>query len=127
MMCSPQELGLPEQIEGLLVLPENAPVGQPFAQFLGRSGSDVVYDLEITPNRPDWNSVIGIAREISALTGNPLRLPDVTLPAEQISAEPIDSQVAVRIDDAQMCPRYTARLVRGVKIGPQPGLDAPVD
>ena len=72
MMCSPQELGLPDQVEGLLILREDAQVGQPFSEYLGRTGSDVVYDLEITPNRPDLNSVIGIAREISAVTGNPL-------------------------------------------------------
>jgi phenylalanyl-tRNA synthetase beta chain len=76
MMCSPQELGLPDQVDGLLILREDAQVGQPFAEYLGRSGSDVVYDLEITPNRPDLNSVIGIAREIAALTGNALKIPD---------------------------------------------------
>src|SRR6267154_499673 len=53
MMCSPQELGLPDQVEGLLILKEDAEVGQPFAEYLGRAGSDVVHDLEITPNRPD--------------------------------------------------------------------------
>src|SRR5215469_2072816 len=77
MMCSPQELGLAEQADGLLILREDARVGQPFAEYLGRSGSDVVYDLEITPNRPDLNSAIGIAREIAAITGNALRLPEV--------------------------------------------------
>ena len=56
---------------------EDAKVGQPFAEYLGRAAGDVVYDLEITPNRPDLNSVIGIAREISAVTGNPLKIPDV--------------------------------------------------
>src|SRR4029079_10267653 len=68
MMCSPQELGLPDQVDGLLILCPDAKVGQPFAEYLGRSAGDVVYDLEVTPNRPDWNSVIGIAREIAALT-----------------------------------------------------------
>src|SRR6266436_7929627 len=77
MMCSPQELGLHDQLEGLLILREDARVGQPFAEYLGRAAGDVVYDLEITPNRPDLNSVVGIAREISAATGNPLRLPIV--------------------------------------------------
>src|SRR5436309_5406097 len=77
MMCSPQELGLPDQVDGLLILREDAKAGQPFAEYLGRAGSDVVYDLEITPNRPDLNSVIGIAREIAAVTGNPLRIPEV--------------------------------------------------
>ncbi|HTI99188.1 MAG TPA: phenylalanine--tRNA ligase subunit beta, partial [Dongiaceae bacterium] len=71
MMCSPQELGLPDDVDGLLILRPDAPVGQPFAEYLGRSGGDVVYDLEVTPNRPDLNSVIGIAREIAAITGNP--------------------------------------------------------
>src|SRR5882672_2209971 len=77
MMCSPQELGLPDQVDGLLILREDATVGQPFAQYLGRASADVVYDLEVTPNRPDLNSVIGLAREISAFTGNPLRLPRI--------------------------------------------------
>src|SRR5258708_23298786 len=76
MMCSPQELGLPDPVDGLLILREDARVGQAFAEYLGRAGGDVVYDLEITPNRPDLNSVIGIAREVSAVSGNPLWLPE---------------------------------------------------
>ena len=59
MMCSPQELGLPDQVDGLLILREDAKVGQPFGEFLGASETDFVYDLEVTPNRPDLNSVIG--------------------------------------------------------------------
>ena len=117
MMCSPQELGLPDPVEGLLILSPDAIVGQPFAEYLGRAGSDVVYDLEITPNRPDLNSMIGIAREISAVTGNALRLPEVTLRESGPAAETL---VAVRIDDPELCPRYTARVVRGVKVGPSP-------
>src|SRR5512136_2501232 len=79
MMCSPQELGLGDEVQGLLILREDAKVGQPFTEYLGRTGSDVVYDLEITPNRPDLNSVIGIAREISAITGSPVKLPQIRL------------------------------------------------
>jgi phenylalanyl-tRNA synthetase beta chain len=127
MMCSPQELGLPDKVDGLLILPADAPVGKPFAEYLGRSGGDVVYDLEITPNRPDWNSFIGIAREIAALTGNALKVPDVKvgqasrLPgAGETPALPCNNLVAVRIEDAELCPRYTARVVKGVKIGPSP-------
>jgi phenylalanyl-tRNA synthetase beta chain len=77
MLCSHEELGLdPEAIghkkeDGLLILREDAKVGQPFGEYLGRSSGDVVFDLEVTPNRPDLNSVIGIAREIAAITGNP--------------------------------------------------------
>lgn len=117
MMCSPQELGLPDEVDGLLILREDARVGQPFAEYLGRSGSDVIYDLEVTPNRPDLNSVIGIAREIAALTGNPLNVPAVGSPKSDVKTE---SLVAVRIEDAALCPRYTARVVKGVKVGPSP-------
>src|SRR5687767_5653997 len=117
MLCSAKELRLAEDAEGLLILPSDAQVGQPFAQHLGRASGDVVYDLEITPNRPDLNSVIGIAREISALTGNPLRLPKIeekTAPAETASL------VRVEIREPELCPRYVARIVRGVKVGPSP-------
>ncbi|HZQ46410.1 MAG TPA: phenylalanine--tRNA ligase subunit beta, partial [Verrucomicrobiae bacterium] len=117
MMCSPQELGLPDQVDGLLILPADAKVGQPFAEYLGRAAGDVVYDLEITPNRPDLNSVMGIAREISAVTGNPLKIPEVSA---QKPEGKIEELVAVRIEDSELCPRYTARAVRGVKVGPSP-------
>jgi phenylalanyl-tRNA synthetase beta chain len=117
MLCSPKELGLAEDAEGLLILPAEAKVGQPFAEHLGRASGDVVYDLEITPNRPDLNSVVGIAREISAITGNPLKLPDIKLTEGR---EPVTKWVAVRIEDPELCGRYTARVVRGVKIGPSP-------
>jgi phenylalanyl-tRNA synthetase beta chain len=117
MMCSAKELGLSEDAEGLLILPSDARVGVGLAEHLGRAAGDVIYDLEITPNRPDLNSIIGIAREISAATGNPLRIPEVRL---EESSERVEQHVAVRIDDSEACPRYTARLVRGVKIGPSP-------
>lgn len=122
MMCSPQELGLPDQIDGLFILRGDAKVGQPFAEYLGRSGSDVVYDLEITPNRPDLNSLIGIAREIAALTGNPLRLPDVSRTAAPSAGSPgsIADLISVRLDDPELCPRYTARVIRGVQIAASP-------
>jgi phenylalanyl-tRNA synthetase beta chain len=125
MMCSPQELGLPDKVDGLLILPPDAKIGQPFAEYLGRTGGDVVFDLEITPNRSDWNSVIGIAREIAAVTGNKLKMPvcsgAVSAPTavtdRRYSAADL---VSVRLDDPDLCPRYTARVVKGVKIGPSP-------
>ncbi|MHB9005585.1 MAG: phenylalanine--tRNA ligase subunit beta [Limisphaerales bacterium] len=117
MMCSPKELGLAEDASGLLILPADATVGQPFAEHLGRAGTDVVYDLEVTPNRPDLNSLIGIAREISAVTGNPLRLPEIEVSEAD---EKVADLVVVRLDDAELCPRYTARVVRGVRVGPSP-------
>ncbi|HUB86747.1 MAG TPA: phenylalanine--tRNA ligase subunit beta, partial [Verrucomicrobiae bacterium] len=117
MMCSPQELGLPDKVDGLLILPADAPVGKPFGEYLGRSGSDVVYDLEVTPNRPDLNSVIGIAREIAAVTGNPLKIPEIKISE---SKEKAGDYVSVKIEDAELCPRYTVRVIKGVKIGPSP-------
>src|SRR5208282_4432577 len=136
MMCSPQELGLPDKVDGLLILPPDTKIGQTFAEYLGRTGGDVVYDLEITPNRPDWNSVIGIAREIAAVTGNKLKIPDVTVgQASRLSQTsnaisksesgkmpdpPCEELVSIRIEDAELCPRYTARVIKGVKIGPSP-------
>lgn len=117
MMCSPQELGLPDKVDGLLILPAEARIGQPFAEYLGRSGSDVVFDLEVTPNRPDLNSVIGIAREIAAVAATSLKIPDAKI---KESGANVRDLVSVRIDDAELCPRYTARVIKGVKIGPSP-------
>ncbi len=119
MMCSPQELGLPDPTDGLLILRPDAKVGQPFAEYMGCAGGDVVLDLEITPNRPDLNSVIGIAREIAAQTGKPLRLPEITL-AEAAGTPPVQEQVAVELQAPELCARYTARLLRGLRIGPSP-------
>ncbi|MDR3455910.1 MAG: phenylalanine--tRNA ligase subunit beta [Verrucomicrobiae bacterium] len=124
MMCSHEELGLdPEAIghkkeDGLLILREDAKVGQPFAEYLGRSGSDVVYDLEVTPNRPDLNSVIGIAREVAAITGNELKIPIIQF--LNTESEPINGLVSVQNDEPELCPRYTARIIRKVKVGPSP-------
>ncbi len=126
MMCSPQELGLAEESDGLLILREDAPVGQPFATYLGRSGSDVVYDLEVTPNRPDLNSVIGIAREIAALTGHPLKVAEPSVAVGSLSTagaaagSTVDHFVSVRVEEPELCPRYTARVITGVKVGPSP-------
>jgi phenylalanyl-tRNA synthetase beta chain len=121
MMCSPKELGLAEDAQGLLILREDAQVGQPFAEYLGRSGSDVVYDLEVTPNRPDLNSVIGIAREIAAVTGHALRVPEVHLGAAPATpSQAAADWVAVKLYEPELCPRYVARVVKGVKVGPSP-------
>src|SRR6478609_7594958 len=123
MLCSHEELGLdPEAIghkkeDGLLILREDAKAGQPFGEYLGRSSGDVVFDLEVTPNRPDLNSVIGIAREIAAITGNALKLPAINL---SVTGGKTAELVSVRLDDAENCPRYTARVIKGVKVGPSP-------
>ncbi len=113
MVCSEKELGISENHEGILVLPSEAPVGAPLSAYLG----DVVLDVDITPNRPDCLSVIGIAREIAALTGESLRLPDVHY---QETDKSIDSLASVDIVNPDLCPRYCASLVTGIKIASSP-------
>lgn len=121
MMCSGKELGANEDSAGLWILPESAEVGAPLARFLGLSEeTDVVYDLEVTPNRPDLNSVIGIAREISALNGSLLEMPALDADAEYHTHAPTSEKISLRVEDKDLCPRYTARYIEGVKIGPSP-------
>ena len=125
MMCSADELGLdPSQLglkreDGLLILRPDATVGQAFGEYLGSGRRDVVYDLEVTPNRPDLNSLIGIAREVSAVSGNPLRLPEV-VPGDAGEGAAAEEGVSVRLEAPDLGPRYTARILRGVRVGPSP-------
>ncbi|MCJ7669432.1 MAG: phenylalanine--tRNA ligase subunit beta [Dehalococcoidia bacterium] len=113
MVCSEKELGISDSHEGILVLPPEAPIGAPLGAYLG----DVIFDLDVTPNRPDCLSVIGIAREIAALTGEPLRLPEIHY---EETEESIDSFASVDIVDPDLCPRYCASLIIGIKIAPSP-------
>jgi phenylalanyl-tRNA synthetase beta chain len=113
MVCSEKELGISENHEGIWVLSPEAPIGTPLGAYLG----DVILEIDVTPNRPDCLSVIGIAREIAALTGEPLRLPEIHYVETKKTA---DSLASVNIADPDMCPRYCASLVTGVKIGPSP-------
>ena len=113
MVCSEKELGLSDYHEGILVLPEDAPVGTPLAEYLG----DAVLDLDITPNRPDCLSVLGIAREVAALTGQSVREPPLEY-AEH--GRPARERVKIEIADRDLCPRYCATLIDGVHIGPSP-------
>lgn len=113
MVCSEKELGISEDHQGILVLPAEAPVGMSASAYLG----DVVLDLDITPNRPDCLSVLGIAREIAALTGESLHLPEIDY---QETEESIDSLASVDVVNPELCPRYCASLITGIKIGPSP-------
>ncbi|MFC1951957.1 phenylalanine--tRNA ligase subunit beta, partial [Chloroflexota bacterium] len=113
MACSEKELGISDNYEVIMILPAEAPIGTPLADYLG----DVVFDLEITPNRPDCLSVIGIAREASALTGHRLHLPEIEY---KEAASTIDQQISVEIAAPELCSRYCASLITGVKITESP-------
>ncbi|MDY0088560.1 MAG: phenylalanine--tRNA ligase subunit beta [Coriobacteriia bacterium] len=115
MMCSAVELGLGADASGLLILEPDAPVGMAFAEYLGET--DTVIELEVTPNRPDCLSMVGVAREVGAITGKTATVPASTPPE---SGVPVVDSVSVEIADPNLCPRYTARLVRDVRIGPSP-------
>ncbi len=113
MLCSEDELGLSDASEGILELPDDLPAGQPLEQALPIE--DVVFDLGITANRGDCLSHLGVARELAALAGVPLRWPDTTLPA----TTPGDA-VPVTIADPDRCARYVGRVVRGLGVAPSP-------
>ncbi len=115
MLCSERELGLSDEHEGILELPPESEPGVPLAKALG--GPDAVLDLDITPNRPDLLSVAGLAREIAAAEGLPLKLPSPVFPEE---GPPISAETSVAVEDSELCGRYCARVVRGVKIGASP-------
>lgn len=115
MLCSEKELGLAEEAEGIIILPPDLPLGQPV--FSALKLKDVRFELGLTPNRADCLSIVGVAREVSAMTGSPLRMP-ASLVEE--AGDPIEDQTSVTVEEPQLCPRYTARLIRGVKIGPSP-------
>jgi len=113
MICSEKELGISDSHEGIMILPSEATIGSSLSDYLG----DTILDLDITPNRPDCLSVIGIAREIAALTGSKLHIPAVSY--EELG-KPIDSYAAVEIVEPNLCPRYCASLLTGIKITSSP-------
>ena len=125
MLCSEKELGLAAQLAsaynmaedaaGLMELPTDTPLGTPLSEALGLD--DVVFELEITPNRPDCLSLIGVAREIRAETGNALKLPQVDFNEDETDIRELTS---VTIEAPDLCPRYAARVIRDVKVGESP-------
>ena len=111
MVCSELELGISDEHEGILVLPDDAPVGERLADYMGGDALEV----EVTANRGDCLSVLGVARELAALTGERVAEPSLDY-AEGDRA--ID--VRVEIEDSSLCTRYTASVIRGVTVGPSP-------
>ena len=115
MICSAFELGIGEDANGILVLGDDAKPGTPFAKFLGLS--DVIYDMEVTANRGDWLSHVGVARELQMITRAAAALKKVKIKESKTSAKTIAS---VKIVDRQKCRRYSARVLCNVKIAPSP-------
>ncbi|NLG49543.1 MAG: phenylalanine--tRNA ligase subunit beta [Chloroflexi bacterium] len=113
MVCSEKELGISEEHTGIMILPDDAPVGMPFADYWG----DTVLELDLTPNLAHASSIVGVAREVAAMTGATLHIPALAVQAE---GEPIEGKIEIEIQDPDLCPRYSAALIRGVKIGPSP-------
>jgi phenylalanyl-tRNA synthetase beta chain len=115
MLCSERELGLSEDHSGIMILPEGTAPGRPLSRILGLE--DTLLEVNITPNRGDCLSHLGIARELAAIYDRPLRLPAVSLDREGLE---IQGQTSVTLLEPDHCPRYAARLIRGVTVGPSP-------
>ncbi|MEE8347065.1 MAG: phenylalanine--tRNA ligase subunit beta, partial [Dehalococcoidia bacterium] len=113
MVCSEKELGLSDFHEGIMVLDEDAPVGVPLASYIG----DAVLDIDPTPNRPDLFSIVGVAREVAALTGAIVRDPSIEY---STSRKPIKGRVQVEIDDPDLCLRYVAAIIDDISVGESP-------
>ena len=116
MLCSERELGIGEEHEAGILLLDGARPGADLIAALGLD--DHVLEVEITPNRPDCLSVVGIARELAALTGARFRLPTIAL---KESGEAARTLARVRIEAPDLCHRFTARVINGVTVGPSPG------
>lgn len=113
MICSERELGISDRHEGIMVLAPDAPLGLPLADYLG----DAILDLDITTNRPDCLSILGIAWEVAALTGKPVLPPKISY---EERGDPIERKASVEIADPDLCPRYCASLITDVKVGQSP-------
>ena len=115
MLCSEQELGIGKDASGIMTLSKNLSPGQDLVEALDLK--DTVFDIGITPNRSDCLSVMGIAREIAAMTGVKLRYPSISV---RETGQDIKDITSVEILDPDLCPRYSARIIRNVTIKPSP-------
>jgi len=115
MLCSEQELGIGDDSTGIMILPDNLAIGKDLSEELDLN--DIVFDIGITPNRSDCLSIVGIAREIAAITGLKLKLPDIAVLENE---EDINRITSVDILDPDLCPRYSARIIKNVTIKPSP-------
>lgn len=122
MLCSGQELALDKKIlpanqqNGILILPSDLPLGQDIKEAYQLN--DVVFDLDVTGNRPDCLNMVGIAREVASLTGEKLNLPAADIAED--SSEKTSDCIKVTVEDTELCPRYSARVVKGIKVQESP-------
>ena len=117
MICSKAELGFEKSSDGIWVLDSKAKIGVDINELLINK-KDFIFDLAITPNRPDCLSIIGIAREVAAITGKKLQLPDYQIfENKELN---VKDYISVKIDDLDGCPRYACRVIKQVKIEPSP-------
>ncbi|QSH40620.1 phenylalanine--tRNA ligase subunit beta [Lentisphaerota bacterium ZTH] len=114
MLCSSDELGLDGDHSGLMELDAEHPAGTPLGEIFA---GDTVFDVEITPNRPDWLSHWGVARDVSCLFSKAAEMPEFSV---SIPASPENNDKLVTVEDRELCPRYTARIIRNVKIDESP-------
>ena len=115
MLCSEREMGLSDDHEGIIDLPESAPVGQPFAAYMGLD--DPLFDIAITPNRADCLGVYGIARDLAAAGMGTLKNPDLTAIPGTFKS-PLDVRFDFAADSEDACPLFVGRYIKGVKNGP---------
>ncbi|MBI3014906.1 MAG: phenylalanine--tRNA ligase subunit beta [Candidatus Tectomicrobia bacterium] len=115
MLCSAGELGIADDADGILILNSSIPAGTPLVEAAGLN--DVILELSLTPNRPDGLGLVGVAREVAALTGGVLCLPPNAV--EELGPA-VDTLTSVSIADPDLCPRYTARVIQGVSVAPSP-------
>ncbi len=113
MVCSEKELGISEEHEGIIMLDDDAPVGMPLVDYMG----DAVLDISILPNMARCASVLGVARELAALTNTRLKKPEIRL---QVEGSPIEGLVEIEISDPELNPRFVLGLIRNVESRPGP-------
>jgi phenylalanyl-tRNA synthetase beta chain len=116
MLCSAVELGVGEDAEGIMVL-DHGVAGQPLHEILDL---DAILEVDITPNRPDCLGHVGVARELAAALGESLHEPPADVPEVLLSAAGVEGRLTVKVEDPVGCPRFTARIIEGVAIGPSP-------
>ncbi len=121
MLCSVAELGinkdlvLPEEADGIYILPEGTPIGMDIKDVMMLN--DTVYEFELTPNRADCFSMVGLSREFAVMTGKKAVFPTIEVDEE---GESVEGKITIAIDDAELCSRFGARMVSNVTVGPSP-------